>query len=79
MFPQDYSHDIYAGFFNITDYGKSVYYFFFERYVFCYMKNSQTDPDNDPVVLWLNGGPGCSSMIGMLTEHGPLLFKPGTT
>lgn len=38
MFPQDYSHDIYAGFFNITDYGKSVYYFFFERYVFVIWK-----------------------------------------
>lgn len=29
MFPQDYNHKIYAGFLNITDYQKSLYYFFF--------------------------------------------------
>ncbi|XP_050158863.1 serine carboxypeptidase-like 45 [Malus sylvestris] len=46
-----------------------------ERSLFYYFVEAQIDPASKPLVLWLNGGPGCSSIgVGAFNENGP--FQP---
>ncbi|MED6112903.1 hypothetical protein PIB30_066027 [Stylosanthes scabra] len=43
--------------------------------VFYYFVKSENDPQNDPLLLWLTGGPGCSSFSGLVYQIGPVKFK----
>ncbi|KAK4274622.1 hypothetical protein QN277_017816 [Acacia crassicarpa] len=43
--------------------------------LFYYFIESQNNPRNDPLMLWLTGGPGCSALSGLVFEIGPLGFQ----
>lgn len=52
----------HAGYYQIEhSYDARMFYFFFES------RNSS----KDPVVIWLTGGPGCSSELALFYENGP--------
>jgi carboxypeptidase C (cathepsin A) len=61
---------MYSGYLNISE-TKSLHYVF----VGSRSENAATDP----VVIWFNGGPGCSSLLGLFQEHGPMVIEDNTT
>ncbi|KAI3611465.1 carboxypeptidase y precursor [Moniliophthora roreri] len=41
------------------------------RHLFFYFFESRSSPEKDDVIFWTNGGPGCSSSLGLFMELGP--------
>lgn len=62
--PQGVDFDQYAGYVTVNaTAGRALFYYFVE---------SPNNSDTNPLVLWLNGGPGCSSLgYGAMEELGP--------
>lgn len=63
LFGDLYDKDIFAGYLKTDVDGNDLFYIF---------TPSQSGNVSDPVLLWLNGGPGCSSLFGLLGEIGPV-------
>lgn len=60
-----------AGYLPVKPEGHAFIYFWFIE--------SQDDPATDPLVIWLNGGPGASSFVGLFAENGPYKINPDGT
>ncbi|TVY67495.1 Carboxypeptidase S1 [Lachnellula suecica] len=54
----------YSGYFSVGK-NMSMWFWFFE---------ARHNPQSAPLAMWVNGGPGCSSMIGLFQENGPCQF-----
>ncbi|KAH9689991.1 serine carboxypeptidase-like 18 [Citrus sinensis] len=46
-----------------------------EAQLFYYFVKSDKNPKEDPLLLWLTGGPGCSAFSGLAYEIGPVNFN----
>ncbi|KAI3917138.1 hypothetical protein MKX01_003587 [Papaver californicum] len=58
---EDLGH--HAGYYKLEhSHAARMFYFFFE---------SRGNKSDDPVVIWLTGGPGCSSELALFYENGP--------
>jgi len=59
----------YSGYLDVTA-TKSLHYMFVE---------AEQNATSAPVVIWFNGGPGCSSLLGFFQEHGPWVIEDDAT
>ena len=69
-YPSTYANRVFAGYIPTSSPLRKLHYIFME---------SQAGENNkDPVTLWMNGGPGCTSKLGFLQEIPPYYLNLNT-
>ncbi len=58
----------FAGYVGVHNNTRHLFFWFFE---------SRSSPSTDPFVLWMTGGPGCSSLVALFYENGAREFSVG--
>ena len=61
-----YEGEVYSGYLKTNISENELFYIF---------TPSQNNPKKDPLILYLEGGPGCSSLIGLFIEVGPVIIS----
>jgi len=57
-----------SGYYSVSSSEDKNYFFWFFE--------SRANPTTDPLIIWLTGGPGCSSQLALMTENGPCTPSP---
>lgn len=61
----------YSGYLTVNKtHNSNLFFWFFP---------AEVQPENAPVLLWLQGGPGGTSMFGLFVEHGPYVVDKNFT
>lgn len=61
----------YSGYFTVNkEYNSNLFFWFFP---------AMHNPKTAPIILWLQGGPGASSMFGLFLENGPFIVTANKT
>ena len=66
----DISFGLYSGYIPLTGTQKKLHYV---------ATLSRGNKLTDPIIIWFNGGPGCSSMLGFSQENGPYALNDADT
>lgn len=63
------TYKMYSGMLPVGNTTKELHYVLVE--------SASENNATDPLILWFNGGPGCSSMLAFMQEHGPWVMDSG--